>query len=345
MHKITKALKLSSILATSFVAWNADRLACATKNAFKQNDSGQQLDIQVIKSNDESAIEQAMKSRRPFIFQDGDRTRGGLHKLTPERLAEQDEALNVCVAPVDGTFSYGSEIFVHMSPREFVDRVFHGRQTTSMLYLRYIDSSIVRHEVRERIGDYQYMPNSNNVFISQAGCVTRLHNDAGHGFLTQFKGTKKIVLFAPDQAYNLYENPLRFVRRNEFSKLPQNDCMQANPDIFKRLARTDRFEGSLQSGDTLYIPAYWWHQVTSLTPSISGVVMYQLHKNERILARSFTGKLREFVHRTGFVNKPVPKQYISRDLGDYYLSSAATRMNTADAELTSEAIYDLDKGA
>ncbi len=342
MSRLANALKLSSTLVASFIMWNADRIVCAANNVAGKNGSGRQRHVTALESSDELEITRAMQMRHPCILRDDACSHESLSGFKPEELAEEVEPMNVCVTPMGGTFSYDSEINVRMLAREFVERVFEGRPTSSMLYLRIKDCNILKRKVKDRIGPYQVYPNSSTVFISQAGCVTRLHHDAAHGFLTQIRGAKKVILFAPEQAFNLYENPISFVRRNQFSNLPETDCMQADIGKFSRLSRTDRFEVVLEPGNTLYIPPFWWHQVTSLDPSVSFVVAYQLRKHEYNLARSFTNNLQKFAHRAGIVRQPMPQQYISSEFEASCTSSGARRMDGTVTGQVGDAIYDLD---
>lgn len=301
---------LSTVPAMAFVAWAAERLVRTAKGTVQKKGNDRPRDIPILDLRDETEVVRAMQMRRPLILHDRIRS---YERLTPEYLAEQEEPFTVCVAPKDSTFFYGSEALLRISPREFVERVFEERPTSAKLYLRSKDCSLFEHDIKDRIGPYQLYPGT-SVFVSHAGSVTRLHYDASHGFLSQIRGTKKVVLFAPDQAFNLYENPIRFVLHNQFSALPQDDCMQADLAKFGRLSKADCFEAILEPGYKLYIPPFWWHQVTSLDPSISVSVAYRVQQQEVDLARCFSPMLKKFAESAGLVREFVPQRYVSKEL-------------------------------
>lgn len=108
-----------------------------------------------------------------------------------------------------------------------------------------------------------------NLWVGPSGHVECLHYDPMDGTLVQLHGTKKIVLFPPSQSRNLYPFPvishlkhgLRL--RCWFSQVTiVSPDFEAYPNL--REAFTHRMEVILQPGEALYIPAGWWHEVTTL---------------------------------------------------------------------------------
>jgi hypothetical protein len=90
--------------------------------------------------------------------------------------------------------------------------------------------------------------------------VTPLHYDLQHALLAQAYGSKRVVLISPAESARLYNE------RGGYSSVDPEA-----PD----LVRYPRFEGVpaarvvVEAGDALFLPARWWHQVRSLTPSTS----------------------------------------------------------------------------
>jgi hypothetical protein len=108
-----------------------------------------------------------------------------------------------------------------------------------------------------------------NLWIGPSGHVECLHYDPMDGTLIQLHGCKQIVLFPPSQTFNLYPYPfyahLRhgLKLRSWFSRCyPDRPDFQAFPRL--RQALQCRYDLTLQPGELLYIPAGWWHEVTSI---------------------------------------------------------------------------------
>jgi ribosomal protein L16 Arg81 hydroxylase len=90
------------------------------------------------------------------------------------------------------------------------------------------------------------------------------HWDADDGFLMMIKGKKSVKLFR--DLRSLYPNKLGSLGRTVQSQV---DCDVFDLEKFPRLKDTVCEEGVLEEGDALFIPAFYWHQITSLTQSIS----------------------------------------------------------------------------
>ncbi len=108
-----------------------------------------------------------------------------------------------------------------------------------------------------------------NLWVGPSGHMECLHYDPMDGTLIQLHGAKKIVLFPPSQSENLYPFPisvhLRYGRRLRcwFSQVSlQEPDFDAFPQLQEALSH--RIEVVLNAGETLYIPAGWWHEVTTL---------------------------------------------------------------------------------
>lgn len=110
---------------------------------------------------------------------------------------------------------------------------------------------------------------SQNLWCGPSGHTSCLHYDPMDGILIQLAGTKQITLFPPSQLYNLYpfsiwNHLLRGVkRRASYSKVnPNKPDFQAFPKF--ELAMRHRIDLTLKPGELLFIPAGWWHEVTSV---------------------------------------------------------------------------------
>jgi len=104
-----------------------------------------------------------------------------------------------------------------------------------------------------------------NLWWGPAGHTEPLHYDSGDGTLLQLHGVKRVALFAPSQTRNLYPFPLR--RRGIAPWFSQVYLDRPDFERFPRLreALPHRIEVDLQPGEVLFIPANWWHEVSSIS--------------------------------------------------------------------------------
>ncbi len=92
---------------------------------------------------------------------------------------------------------------------------------------------------------------------------TQTHNDRDHNLACVLAGKRRFLLFPPEQVVNLYVGPLD-------QPPPLSLVDPEAPDD----ARFPRFREALACarvaylgpGDSLFMPKYWWHHVTSLEP-------------------------------------------------------------------------------
>jgi len=96
------------------------------------------------------------------------------------------------------------------------------------------------------------------VLIGPAGAVYNLHYDfwSAHACIAHFEGTKRVVLYPPDQRRSLYNGRVD-VDNPDLTKFPD----------FKNAK--GRMEVILEPGDIAFVPSRWWHQVSYLTPCLS----------------------------------------------------------------------------
>ena len=100
------------------------------------------------------------------------------------------------------------------------------------------------------------------LWFGPAGTLTPLHHDTCNILFTQIWGEKHFILIPPSE-------------QDLFDDSTSMYC-HLNPEKKKLSSR--QIECTLKPGQTLFIPAGWWHQVRSLTPSIS-VAMTHFYQN------------------------------------------------------------------
>lgn len=104
------------------------------------------------------------------------------------------------------------------------------------------------------------------VFLGPAGTVSRLHHDtyATHVWLSQIKGRKQFICFPPSDHDKLYgTEDTAAGRTSEFDP--------AAPDYktFPEARKASAYSVVVEEGETVVLPAQWWHWAKSLTPSVT----------------------------------------------------------------------------
>uniref|UniRef100_A0A7S3PGZ2 JmjC domain-containing protein n=1 Tax=Aplanochytrium stocchinoi TaxID=215587 RepID=A0A7S3PGZ2_9STRA len=97
------------------------------------------------------------------------------------------------------------------------------------------------------------------------------HFDPDDGLLIVLSGKKTVRVFPPRYVDEMYPNPLGSYGRTIQSQV---DKIGSVPDLdmYPEFRNVEGFETTLQTGDMLYIPAFWWHQVyiaLSILPAIT----------------------------------------------------------------------------
>ena len=121
------------------------------------------------------------------------------------------------------------------------------------------------------------------------------HFDVMDNMLAQLTGRKRVVMWAPEEDDNLYVEgssspphhpvltcPLSLVTRGRYvegSSSRVADIDSWNDDEFPRFRRAvpRRLETELTPGDVLFIPALWFHNVTSIGFSVALNVFWRSH--------------------------------------------------------------------
>jgi hypothetical protein len=99
------------------------------------------------------------------------------------------------------------------------------------------------------------------IWIGPEGTFTPLHHDLTNNLLIQLVGRKRIVLASPAETPKLYNNLHVFSDAGNLT----------NPDLstYPRLKDVRKLDFVLEPGEALFIPIGWWHQVKSLSFSVS----------------------------------------------------------------------------
>ncbi len=104
-----------------------------------------------------------------------------------------------------------------------------------------------------------------NVWIGPENATTHAHYDIQHSFYVQLKGTKRFLVWGPEQIDSMYLYP--FLHPAHQSS--QLDLERPDFATFPKFRSARALEAILRPGDVLYLPPLWMHHVTALSPSMS----------------------------------------------------------------------------
>jgi hypothetical protein len=121
-------------------------------------------------------------------------------------------------------------------------------------------------------------PDPDQVFFwfGPAGTVTPLHYGYVSIIFTQVHGSKHFRLYSPDQTRWLY---------NSFGIYSSVDVEKPDLERYPLFRNAEAEELDIMAGEVLFLPKGHWHQVRSLTPSISVSFANLSHENVNHVGR------------------------------------------------------------
>jgi len=159
---------------------------------------------------------------------------------------------------------------------------------------------------KELLSDFDNLPWVNNLHLSSGytknlwigakGNITPVHWDTAHNFLAQIYGIKSLFLFSPDQSSLLY--PTYDMCSHNHSYIP--DIKKPNYNKFPKFKESKYCNIILNPGNVLFIPTEWWHQVESLTTSISLNFWWNPKLNECDVSKAFRYRMSKVFNENEF---------------------------------------------
>ncbi|MEP6711900.1 MAG: cupin-like domain-containing protein [Ferruginibacter sp.] len=97
------------------------------------------------------------------------------------------------------------------------------------------------------------------LFVGGQGSVTHMHFDIdmSHILHTQFIGRKRVLLFPHEEQFRLYRKPWEVLSLANYA----NYTEQFDYDNFPAVKLAQGYEVILEHGDTLFMPAGFWHHM------------------------------------------------------------------------------------
>ena len=122
------------------------------------------------------------------------------------------------------------------------------------------------------------------LFTGGASSITHMHFDIdlSHILHTQFGGRKRVLMFPFKEQRKLYRKPFEVLSMADFSNYYQEGKLDF--EKFPALKLAEGYDFILEPGDTLFMPAGYWHHMEYLD---SGFAM-----SLRALQPSISGKLK-----------------------------------------------------
>lgn len=123
------------------------------------------------------------------------------------------------------------------------------------------------------------------LFTGGQTSITHMHFDidVSHILHTQFAGRKRVLLFPNEEKDKLYRKPFEVLSLADFSNYYDPEKSKVDYNQFPALQNAKGFDLTLEHGDTLFMPAGYWHHMEYLD---SGFAM-----SLRALQPSLGGKL------------------------------------------------------
>ena len=123
------------------------------------------------------------------------------------------------------------------------------------------------------------------LFTGGQTSITHMHFDidVSHILHTQFGGRKRVLLFPNEEKYKLYRKPFEVLSLADFSNYYDHTNSKIDYEQFPALKKARGYDLELAHGDTLFMPAGYWHHMEYID---SGFAM-----SLRALQPGLSGKL------------------------------------------------------
>ena len=146
------------------------------------------------------------------------------------------------------------------------------------------------------------------LFVGGQGSITHMHFDIdmSHILHTQFSGKKRVLLFPHEEQYKLYRKPWEVLSLANYAGYSKSFDYENFPAVKK----ANGYEVILEHGDTLYMPAGFWHHMEYIE---SGFAM-SLRAMQSDLGGKLAGLWKLFGMRSidTFMKKTAPKWWYER---------------------------------
>lgn len=193
---------------------------------------------------------------RPLLIKDLSKSWPASNKWTPDFFSDQFGDKQVKV--YDASFVAAGKNYMSNAQlipfRDYINQVMNKSQDLRMFLYN------IKSEIPELVSDIQFpdlvkglSKNFIFMFFGAKGSVTQMHFDIdmSHVFHTAMYGKKTVYLFPYEQGKNLHRYP--------FTCRSYVDIEQPDYERFPNMKNLKGYKVVIERGDTLYIPAGYWH--------------------------------------------------------------------------------------
>ena len=107
------------------------------------------------------------------------------------------------------------------------------------------------------------------MFVAGAGTGSAFHCAVGGNFFHMVCGRKRWLLVRPSDSFAMYPTIGRNTRSAYFgSPINSESYQQDQQDLFPLYSKVRKYLVTLEPGDVLFVPSWWWHEVKNLQPSV-----------------------------------------------------------------------------
>jgi len=197
-------------------------------------------------------------------------------KWTPEYLVQKIGHLYVWAdISADNQFDfYGEKWKMENVSFEFFSSKCASIQKGKKYYIAAQSIPELEVDVREPSFSLPLSPNSIHMWMGCGGQLTPIHPDPFENLMGVVSGEKDFLIFHPGDREYLYpiqkpKSPVLSSRIDDFENV--------DLDKFPLFPKARPFRIRVKSGEMLYLPAYWWHQVESEGRNIAVNFWYNSH--------------------------------------------------------------------
>ncbi|HEY4128923.1 MAG TPA: cupin-like domain-containing protein [Gammaproteobacteria bacterium] len=225
--------------------------------------------------------------RRPVVIRTRALSRLGWQTQlwTNEYLANKAGSQQVVVQKRGGgRFSAESSAYMPMQFADFLRQVMVKPAGDDRIYLNLQTDKVIEPPLLQLIGDFSIPPYFKDLPLrcvnlwmgnSEQAIITPLHHDFNDNLYVVVEGRKHFTLFPPEQAPNLYTRGqllsvesngiIRYTTLSGMPHLSQVDIQEPDHGRFPLYAKAEptRMDVDIEAGDMLFLPAGWFHQVSS----------------------------------------------------------------------------------
>lgn len=160
--------------------------------------------------------------------------------------------------------------FQEMTIDTYTDQLLNGHARDNNHYLAQVAigetplADVLRQSI-ERLAEHCGMERATDMglWLGPTGHTEPLHWDSAEGTVLMLHGAKRVSLIPPEQSKNLYRFPFNSPAAPWISQVyVDNPDYDAFPKL--RQAIDTKIELTLEKGQILYIPALWWHELSSV---------------------------------------------------------------------------------